>query len=107
MFGALITFFVLFGLIKVFERNRDDLDSFQVAMVAIVPILVVVIVGVTLGLLYPQPILMMVLPPLALIGVTFFLLYKNFEIPLSRSIVYTVVVVLVNEALSLVLSPVW
>ena len=105
MLGALITFFVLFGLIKVFERSRDDLDSLQVGMVAVVPILVVVIVRVVLGLLYPQPILMMVLPPLALIGVTFILLYKNLEIPLGRSIGYTVAVVLVNEVLALVFAP--
>jgi hypothetical protein len=104
MLGALITFLVLFGLIKIFERNRDDLDSFQVGVVAVVPILIVVIIRVVLGLLYPQPILMMIVPPLALIGFTFFLLYKNLEIPLGRSIGYTVAVVVVNEVLALVLA---
>jgi hypothetical protein len=39
MVGAIITFFVLFGLIKTFERKRDDLDNFNIATVAIVPIL--------------------------------------------------------------------
>ena len=102
MLGALITFFVLFGLIKIFERSRDDLDSFQVGMVALVPVLIVVIIRVVLGLLYPQPILMMVLPPLALIGFTFFLLYRHLDIPLGRSIGYTVAVVSVNEVLALV-----
>lgn len=104
MLGALITFLVLFGLIKIFERSRDDLDSFQVGVVAVVPILIVVIIRVVLGLLYPQPILMMVVPPLALIGFTFFLLYKNLDIPLARSIGYTVAVVVVNEVLALVLA---
>jgi len=67
MLGALITFLVLFGLIKIFERSRDDLDGFQIGTVAIIPILVVVVIQVVLGLLYPQPILMLVLPPLVLI----------------------------------------
>ena len=99
MLGALITFAVLFGLITIFERDRDDLDNFQISMVAVVPIIVVVLIRVVLGLVYPQPILMIALPPLALIGVTFLLLYKNLEIPVGRSIGYTVAVVIVNEAL--------
>ncbi len=47
MFGALITFLVLFGLIKIFERSRDDLDSLQIGMVAVVPILVVVVIRIS------------------------------------------------------------
>lgn len=105
MLGLIITSFImflsLFGLIRIFERGRDDLDSFQVATVAVVPILIVVLVRVVLGLLYPRPILMLVLPPLVLIGSTFFLLYKNLEISLGRSIGYTVAVVGVNEILAL------
>ena len=104
MLGALIAFVALFGLIKIFERSRDYLDSYQIGMVAVVPVLVVVIIRVVLGLLYPQPMLMMVLPPLVLIGFTFFLLYKHLEIPLGRSIGYTVTVVLVNEVLALVFA---
>ena len=103
MLGALITFAVLFGLITIFERDRDDLDNFQISMVAVVPIIVVVLIRVVLGLVYPQPILMIALPPLALIGVTFLLLYKNLEIPVGRSIGYTVAVVIVNEALGFIL----
>ena len=103
MLGALITFAVLFGLITIFERDRDDLDNFQISMVAVVPIIVVVLIRVVLGLVYPQPILMIALPQLALIGVTFLLLYKNLEIPVGRSIGYTVAVVIVNEALGFIL----
>lgn len=105
MLGALITFLVLFGLVKLFERGRDDLDNFQIGMVAVVPILVVVVINVVLGLLYPQPLLMAILPALALIGLTFFLLFKNLEIPMSRSIAYTVAVVVVNEVLAFALTP--
>jgi len=104
LLGAFITFLVLFGLIKVFERSRDDLDGFQVGVVAIVPFLVVVIIRIALGFLYPQPILLLVVPPLVLIGVTFYLLHKNLEISVGRSIAYTVAVVVVNEVLGLVFA---
>ncbi|MGI9357626.1 MAG: hypothetical protein ACR2PF_21025 [Rhizobiaceae bacterium] len=105
MIGAFITFLVLFGLIKVFERKRDDLDNFNIITVAIVPVLAVVLVQVALGFLYPDPTLMLVLPPIVLIGLTFLLLWKNLEIPIGRSIGYTLVVVLVNEALVFLLAP--
>ncbi len=89
-----------------FERGRDDLDGFQIATVAVIPILVVIVLRIALGFLYPQPILMTVLPPLVLIGLTFFLLYKNLEIALGRAIAYTVAVVIVNETLAVVFAPV-
>ncbi len=104
MFGALITFLVLFGLIKIFERSRDDLDSFQIGTVAVIPILVIVVIRVVLGLLYPQRILMLVLPPLVLVGLTFFLLYKHLEVPMGRSIAYTLAVVIVNEVFAILLA---
>ena len=102
MIGAIITFLVLLGLIKIFERGRDDLDNFQVGMVAVVPILAMVITQVVLGLLYPQPMLIVALPPLVLIGFTYFLLYKNLEIPMGRSITYTAAVVIVNLVMAVV-----
>ena len=105
MIGALVTFLVLFGLIKVFERKRDDLDNFQIGMVAVVPILIVVVIRIVLGLLYPQPILLLVLPPIALIASTFLLLFKNLEIPVGRSVGYTVAVVIINESLAIALAP--
>ncbi len=33
MIGAFFTFLVLFGLIKTFERKRDDLENFNIATV--------------------------------------------------------------------------
>ena len=53
MFGAFLTFLVLFGLLKVFEREREDLDNFSIATVAIVPVLSVVLVSMALGFLVP------------------------------------------------------
>lgn len=44
MLGALLTFLVLFALIKVFERKRDDLDNFNIGTVADVPVLSVIAV---------------------------------------------------------------
>lgn len=99
MIAALIAFVVLFGLIRVFDRDRDDLDNFQIATVAIVPVLVVMLLRMSLELLFPQPLLIMVLPPLAFIGFTFFLLHRTLEIPLGKAIAYSLVVLLVNEAM--------
>ena len=105
MIGAFFTFLVLFGLIKVFEKGRDDLDNFAIATVAIVPVLIVVVVRIVLGLLFPNPVLMLALPPLVLIGATFGILWKHLEFPIGRSIMYTLVVVIVNEALAYALAP--
>ncbi len=104
MIGAFITFLVLFGLIRVFERGRDDLDNFVVATVVIIPILSTILVQVVLGFLYPEPLLLYLLPPLVLIGLTFALLWKHLEIHFGRAIGYTIAVAVVNESLAFVLA---
>lgn len=104
MIAAFITFLVLYGLISVLERDRDDLDGFVVASVAVIPVLATILVRIVLGLLYPDPLLLQLVPPLVLIGLTFVLLWKHLEIPLGRSIGYTVVVVAVNEVLAVLLA---
>ena len=104
MLGAFITFLLLFGLVKIFERGRDDLDNFQIGMVAVVPILCSIVVQVVLGFLYPDPTLILILPLLVLIGMTFFLLWKNLEISKGRSGAYTAAVVLVNFGLGFLLA---
>ena len=101
MITILLTFLVLFGLIKVFESKRDDLDGFQAATVAIIPVVSAMLVQIVLGILYPQPLLLVLVPALVLVGLTFFLLYKNLEIPIGRSIGYTVVVIAVNQVVAL------
>lgn len=97
MLGALLTFLVLVALVKIFERKRDDLDNFSIATVAVVPVLSVIAVRVTLGMLYPNPVLILLVPLIVLIGMTFFLLWKHLDIPASRSAAYTFAVILVNE----------
>lgn len=97
MIGVFLTFLLLFGLIKVFERKRDDLDTFNVAVVAIVPVIAAVLVRIALGLLVPGAGLFLLVPPLVLIGTTFGLLWKNLDIPIGRSIAYTIVVAIFNE----------
>ena len=98
MISVLITFLVLFAMIKIFERNRDDLDNYVIAMVAIVPVGCAVLVRIAVFFLAPDVKPLMFLPGLVLIGTTFGLLWKNLEIPPGRSIIYTVVVVVVSEA---------
>ena len=103
MIGAFVTFLVLFGLIKLFERKRDDLDNFNIAVVAIVPVIAVALARFALALVLPDLLLAMIVSSALLIGVTFGLLWKNLGIPAGRSAAYTVVVVLVNEGLGLLL----
>jgi hypothetical protein len=104
MVGALVTFFVLFGLIKLFERGREELDNFTIGTVAVVPVLAAILVRFVVGLLYPDPAILLVLPRVLLIVLTFILLWKNLEIPVVRSVLYTVVVVAVNEGLGFILA---
>ena len=99
MFAAFITFLVLVALIKIFERKRDDLDNFNVAMVAIVPVLVVFMVGFGMGMLVPDPGNLVFMLPAIQIALTFILLWKNLEIPVAKSLAYTITVVLVHQAL--------
>lgn len=104
MIGALITFAVLFGLIKVFEKDRDDLDNFNIAMVAIVPILIALLVGAGISMMIPEPGPLLYLPSVVLLVTTFVLLWKNLEIPINRAIGYTLAIVVVNELMGLALG---
>ena len=105
MLSALVAFVVLFGLIKVFERKRDDLDNFNIATVAIVPILANILVGSVIGMAELQPsLLTQLLPGVVLALATFLLLWKNLEIPVGRSLIYTIAVVSVHEGFGLLLS---
>ncbi len=104
MIAAFVAFLVLVALIKVIERGRDDLDGFVIASVAIIPILAVIVARVAVGFVYPEPLLLMLLPPLILIGLTFGLLWKHLDIPIGRSIGYTVVVVIVHQGLAILFA---
>ena len=104
MLTILITFLVLFGLIKIFERKREDLDGFQAAVVAIIPVVSAMLVQFALAIVYPEPLALILAPALVLVGLTFYLLYKNLDLPLGRSIAYTVVVIVVNQAVALLFA---
>ncbi len=104
MIGAFFSFIVLFSAIKLVERGRDDLDNFVVATVVVIPILVAILIRVLVGILYPEPLLLAILPPVALIALTFGLLWKHLEIHAGRAVGYTVLVLVVNEALALLLA---
>ena len=105
MIGALFTFLVLYALLYVLERNRTEVDGFSIATVAGVPVLAAILVTVVLGLLYPNPVLLALLPLAVLLLGTFLLLRKMMELPVGRSIAYTGVVLVVNIALTLVFIP--
>ncbi len=104
MITILLTFIVLFGLLKVFERKREDLDGFQAGVVAIIPVVSAMLIQFALAIVYPERLALILVPALVLVGLTFFLLYKNLDLPLGRSIGYTVVVIVVNQAVALLLA---
>ena len=101
MIGALLTFFLLFGLIKIFERKRDDLDGFTIGTVAVVPVLALVVVNVVLAFTIPESVVALFLPFIVLVALTFGLLWKHLDIPIARSVGYTMAVVTFNIVLGL------
>ena len=99
MIGALLTFLLLFALIKFFERDRDDLDGFTVGTVAVVPVLGLVLVNIAIAFTVPESVIALFLPLIVLVALTFGLLWKHLEIPLARSVGYTIAVVVFNIVL--------
>lgn len=104
MIGALLTFCFLFLLIKVFERERDDLDGFAIGTVAVVPILALVIVNVVLLFAFPESPAPTVVGPMILVAMTFGLLWKNLDIPVWRSAAYTAAVVAFNIGMAVIFA---
>ncbi len=99
MIGALLTFALLFGLIKIFERERDDLDGFAIGTVAVVPILALILVNIALAFTIPESGFALFLPSIVLVALTFGLLWKQLDIPAARSAGYTTAVVAFNIVL--------
>ena len=99
IFHAFVTFVVLVALVKIFERKRDDLDNFNIAIVAIIPVLVVFMGNFALRMLVPDPGNLLYILSAIQVGLTFILLWKNLEIPVARSLAYTITVVLIHEAI--------
>lgn len=102
MIGALLTFCFLFLIIKIFERDRDDLDGFAIGTVAVVPILALVIANVVLFFAFPESTARMYVGPIVLVAMTFGLLWKNLEISVGRSAAYTVAVVAFNIGMAMI-----
>ena len=99
MIGAFLTFLLLFGLIKGFERERDDLDGFTIGTVAVVPVLALILINVAIAFTIPESAVARFLPFIVLVALTFGLLWKHLEIPIARSAAYTAAVVAFNIAL--------
>lgn len=105
MIGLFLTVLVLFGLIKLFEKERDDIETFNLITVAIVPAISSFLTMVAAGVFFPEFPLLQFLPLAVLIATTFGLLWKHLEIRAGRSALYTLVVVVLNIGLSLFITP--
>ncbi len=98
MIGAIFTFVLLWALIFLFERNRDDLDAFSIAAAVIVPTILVFVVHMGLrfagvdrwsGLI----------EILVLVVATYLALTMNLAIRRTRALAYTSAVLVFNFAL--------
>ena len=98
MLGGILIFLFLWGLIAIFERDRDDLDAFSIATAVIGPTVAVIVVRIASGLL-GLGLWAGLLELLALVVVTFLVLTMHLEVKRGRAIGYTVAVVVFNFAL--------
>lgn len=95
MITGFFTFLFLYGLVAIFERNRDDLSAFPIAATVMVPIIAVVLVrigGYFAGLGLWNELLAVV----TLIVATYLMLNKNLEISGGRAAGYTAAVFVFN-----------
>lgn len=104
MLGILISFAVLFALIKIFEKDRDDLDDYSVATAAIVPGLLGLLASIGLTAAEAEQMISLLVPAAVVVLATFFLLWKNLELSLGRSIAYTVAVFASHQVIGILLS---
>jgi hypothetical protein len=105
MIGLFLTVLLLFGLIKFFEKKRDDIETFNLITVAIVPAISSFLTLVAVGAFFPELPLLQFLPLAVLIATTFGLLWKHLEIPAGRSALYALAIVVLNIGLSLFVTP--
>lgn len=104
MIGAFLTVVFLFGAIRLFEKDRDDIETFNLLTVAIVPAIASFLTLLVVGAFFVEMPLLRLLPLAVSIGMTFGLLWKNLEIPAGRSAIYTLGVFALNIGLSLLIS---
>ena len=93
---------LLFGLIRLFERNRREIDGFDIVLAAVAPVIVLLLARgggsiLNLGVLGEYVALVLFMAAIVLV------LWKMAKIPLKHSVIYGLVVVLVNIALSIAL----
>lgn len=98
MIGAIFTFVLLWALILLFERHRDDLDGFSIAAAVIVP--TILVLAVHFGLRFAgidrwNGLIEIVV----LIVATYLVLTMNLAIRRTRALAYTSAVLVFNFAL--------
>jgi hypothetical protein len=103
LFWGVINCLALYGLIRLFERNRSEIDGFDIALAAIAPVIVLllargVMVLFHLGAWANYAAL------IVFTGAIVLILWKMAKIPLKRSFVYALVILVLNVTLSLVLT---
>jgi hypothetical protein len=98
MIGAIFTFVLLYALIYLFERQRDDLDAFSIATAVVVPTILVLVVHFMLRFAGIDRWAGLV-EILVLVVATYMVLTMSLAIRRARALTYTSVILVFNFAL--------
>ena len=98
MIGAVFTFVLLYALIFLFERQRDDLDAFAIAGAVVVPLILVLIVHFALPFAGIERWTGLI-EILVLVFATYLVLTMNLAIRRTRALAYTTAILVFNFAI--------
>jgi len=98
MIGAVFTFVLLYALIYLFERQRDDLDAFAIAGAVVVPLILVIVVHFALRIAGIERWTGLI-EILVLVVATYLVLTMNLAIRRTRALAYTTAILVFNFAL--------
>jgi len=103
LFWGVINCLALYGLIRVFERNRSEIDGFDFALAAVAPVIVLLLARGAISIFglgawanYATLLMFM--------GAIILVLWKMAKVPLKRSIIYALAILALNVILNLVLT---
>ena len=94
--GFLANFLALYCLLRIFEPGKRDIRLLPVAAVAVLPTLIVLILGVTTSLMVSPYLWNTAMIVIAVTAVTYYLLRKVLDVPAKRSIWYAVAMASTN-----------
>jgi len=90
---AFVTFLFLYAVIWLFERKRVRVDPFRIGVVAVVPVALMLLFGITAAMIFGPSAMIMVLTAVVLAVATFVMLWQVMGISPLRSVGYVLAVI--------------